>query len=464
VNCQLWPVVSSGVPVKELIERATAKERLALQAQGRGVKMAVWVTRARDLRKADLVGWSDPYCIVSLESDSGKAKEAFRTPVIDNEPNPDWEFGPETVEWNGERLLRFEVYDKDLVGRGDKLGEATLSREQCLQGLHTDLDLGEGNGTLRMKVAPFVGAEPLHVPYSIPRAKPKLQVWVLSAEGLQGVNMFGGKSDPYVICSLSHDKTFQTLVIDNELNPKWNHGPEEFTLSTELELKFEVRDKDMIGSTSLGTATLTKDQCLAGFDGSLRLGKGKGTLRVKVSPLRPGPDLPPVNVSVSVLSAKDLKRSDLFGYGKSDPYVMCKVKDKVQFQTKVIWGELNPEWDHGPEVVDLKHERNMLFEVYDKDLFRQGDLIGKVRLDRQRCLAGFEGDLDLGEGNGTLHVRVAPAPAGAVATAGEEDKGLFARLMASTMKYLAICAELGQPKPAAGKKPEAAAKDPPKGL
>mmetsp|Transcript_66441 Transcript_66441/g.194448 ORF Transcript_66441/g.194448 Transcript_66441/m.194448 type:complete len:295 (-) Transcript_66441:191-1075(-) len=287
---------------------------------------------------------------------------------------------------------------------------------------------------------------------------------VIACRGLRNADWFGGKSDPYVICSLSHDKTFQTLVIDNELNPKWNHGPEEFTLSTELELKFEVRDKDMIGSTSLGTATLTKDQCLAGFDGSLRLGKGKGTLRVKVSPLRPGPDLPPVNVSVSVLSAKDLKRSDLFGYGKSDPYVMCKVKDKVQFQTKVIWGELNPEWDHGPEVVDLKHERNMLFEVYDKDLFRQGDLIGKVRLDRQRCLAGFEGDLDLGEGNGTLHVRVAPAPAGAVATAGEEDKGLFARLMASTMKYLAICAELGQPKPAAGKKPEAAAKDPPKGL
>lgn len=426
VQCQLWPVLNSGVPVKTLIERATAAERLAEQALGRGVKMAVWVYRARDLRNTDLFGGkSDPYCVGSLESDGRKVKttEVFRTEYIDDEPNPDWDFGPVTVEWNGERLLRFEVYDKDLVGRGDKLGEATLSREQCLQGLFTDLDLGEGNGTLRIKVARLCGETPVEVPYSAPKARPKLQVWILSAGGLQGVNTFGGKSDPYAICSLNSDKSFQTPVINDELDPQWDHGPEELTLATELELKFEVRDKDMIGSTSLGTATLTRDQCLAGFDGTLRLGKQKGTLRVKVSPVRPGFEPPSVKIDVSVLSAKDLKRSDLFGYGKSDPYVMCKVHGHTAFQTPVIWSELSPEWNHGPEEVDLKHERELLFEVYDKDLFRQGDLLGAVRLDRQRCLAGFEGDLELGKGHGTLRVRVGPASPASKRTSKEAPGG-----------------------------------------
>jgi len=410
VQCQLWPVMQSGVPVSTLIERATVAERLAQEAQGRGVKMKVWVYWARDLRNADLFGGkSDPYVIGSFET-SGKAREVFRTQVIDNEPNPDWNYGPETVVWNGERLLRFEVYDKDLLGRGDKLGEAVLSREQCLQGLFTDLDLGDGNGTLRMKVAPVDhDGRPMEVPYSLPAGKPKLKVWIVGAEGLRGVNFFGGKSDPYVICGLSSEKTFKTRAINNELSPRWDHGPEELTLATELELKFEVKDKDMTGSTSLGTATLTRDQCLAGFEGSLRLGKGNGSIQVKVVPVRPGSELPPVKLSVSVLNAKNLRNADLFGFGKSDPYVMCKVKGQLKFQTKVIWNETNPQWDHGPEDVDLQRERELCFEVYDKDFLRQGDLLGTVTLERETCLAGFAGELDLGPGNGTLSVQVEPA-------------------------------------------------------
>jgi len=404
IQCQLWPVVRSGVPVRTLIDRATASERRALAAQGRGVKMAVWVYLARDLRNTDLFGGkSDPYCVGQL-IDVSKVKEVFKTQVIDDEPNPEWNFGPETVEWNGEASFRFEVFDKDLLRKGDKLGEAVLSREQCLRGLYTDLDLGEGNGTLRVKVAPVVGSEPATVAWTAPKAKPKVQVWIMSAQDLRAVNLFGGSSDPYVVCSLSASKRFETHVINDCLKPLWDFGPKELTLGTETELKFEVRDKDMIGSSTLGTATLKREQCLAGFEGVLRLGKGNGTLHVKVQPLRPGPELAPITFSVSVLSAKDLRNTDLIG--KSDPYVKCKLGDRELFQTKVVWNEPNPTWDHGPEVVRLEQERELTFEVYDKDLFQQGDLLGRAVLERQRCAAGFYGDLDLGPGNGTLRVHV----------------------------------------------------------
>merc|ERR1712228_126769 len=66
-----------------------------------------------------------------------------------------WDHGPEEVLWAGHKELVFEVYDKDMFRAGDKLGEVRLSREKCMQGLHEDLPLGEGNGTLCVKIAPM---------------------------------------------------------------------------------------------------------------------------------------------------------------------------------------------------------------------------------------------------------------------------------------------------------------------
>jgi len=231
------------------------------------------------------------------------------------------------------------------------------------------------------------------------------------------VNWQGGKSDPYVVCRLSQYKTFKTPVIHDELNPHWAHGPEELTLGPELVLSFDVRDKDMVGSSSIGTAELTRYQCLAGFANWLSLGEGNGRLFVRIEPMTSeGKASTPVKLSVSVLGASNLRKADTFG--SSDPYVICTTRGKERFRTEVIQNDLNPRWKPHPYPVELRLEQELCFEVYDKDMFRKGDLLGTATVDRRCCEAGFDGDLDLGPGNGTLQVRIICTDAGVTVPAG----------------------------------------------
>lgn len=144
------------------------------------------------------------------------------------------------------------------------------------------------------------------------------------------------------------------------------------------------------------------------------MGKGNGDLMVKVAPCMPGypgyEESLPTALAVYILEATDLRNADLFG-GKSDPYVICKLKGKDKFQTDVVWNDPNPKWNHGPEEIELRQEKELRFEVWDKDFARKGDLLGHAAVSRQICLKGFEGQLGLGQGNGTLKVRIVPVVA-----------------------------------------------------
>jgi len=207
-----------------------------------------------------------------------------------------------------------------------------------------------------------------------------------------------------VICSLSDKKMFRTAIAYENLDPTWNHGPEEMVLDHETKLMFEVRDKDMLGSKPLGKKTLSRDECLKGFEGPLSLGKGNGSLYVRVKPLSKSAAKKPFKLRVSVIRARDLRDADLFGH--SDPYVQCKVRGKLLFQTDVIWDNTNPEWNHPPEDIELIDARDLKFDVYDKDLIGQGDFLGSAMLSSEMCESGFEGELSLGVGNGVLQVKV----------------------------------------------------------
>lgn len=94
----------------------------------------------------------------------------------------------------------------------------------------------------------------------------------------------GDVSDPYCVCKLKRQIISKTKVIDDNLNPIWNHGPVEFELQEEVPLEFEVYDKDALSADDLmGAASLTYQQCVEGFSGSLSLGKeNNGLLFVKV--------------------------------------------------------------------------------------------------------------------------------------------------------------------------------------
>jgi len=370
------------------------------------------IIKANDLRKADMFGHSDPYCIVKLGT-SKKARTLTTTQVMDNNPDPEWNHGPITVDWMDQKVLKFEVWDKDMVGPGEKLGQAFVKKTDCTQGFHSDLHLGDGNGTLTVELAPAgykqrpdgtlffdIGK----VEYQPPKPKPILSVTIISAENLRGVNLFGGKSDPYVICTLSDKKQFRTAVVNENLNPTWNHGPVEFMLENEARLVFEVRDKDLIGSKPLGKKSLSREQCLKGFEGPLSLGKSNGVLNVRVKQLVCRSLRKPFKLRITIVCARDLRDADMFGH--SDPYVQCKVRGKLLFQTDVIWDNPNPVWNHPPEDIEIVDPKDLKFDVYDKDLIGQGDFLGTAMLSAQMCDAGFEGELSLGVDNGFLAVKV----------------------------------------------------------
>ena len=67
------------------------------------------------------------------------------------------------------------------------------------------------------------------------------------------------KSDPYVIVKLVNDKKKElkiskTKVIDNCLNPVWNHNINHFVNEEVEEIKFDIYDKDKIMDDKIGTA------------------------------------------------------------------------------------------------------------------------------------------------------------------------------------------------------------------
>jgi len=423
-DVQIWPFVKWTKP---LVPQSQIDVRRQMDAQLEMEKMnkkfcLVEIFSASNLRKADLIGHSDPFCKLKLGT-TKKAKELFQTQVIDDTANPVWkEDGdesppPTTVEWGGETALKFEVWDQDFMKTGDYLGGVVVKKADAMRGMYTDLYLGDGDAKLRVKITPAgyrkdeKGELKLMPTLKVPlvfqeaKAKPVIEVFIKSAEGLRALNMFGGKSDPYVIAKLGDSKQIRTNVIYDTLDPVWNHGPEEMVDDGEAKLTFEVKDKDLIGSTHLGKAVLKREKFEGeGFNGALNLGQHCGVLHVEVKMLAEGTVKEPFKLKVKIISAKDLRNTDTFG--ASDPYVICKVRGKPVFQTEVIWDDLNPVWNHEEKEVMLEDFKDIKFDVFDKDMLFQGDFLGSAGLTRNMCEKGFVGDLSLGKGNGTLQVDI----------------------------------------------------------
>jgi len=120
----------------------------------------------------------------------------------------------------------------------------------------------------------------------------RLKVTVVSARGLRNADHFlgGGKSDPYCVCEIPGKprSKFQTGVIQNELNPVWNHEAVVAGYVAGDSLTFYVWDKDFgkkddfLGWAALSTEVFHPD----GFEGEVRLNEAgqdiNAFLKVKV--------------------------------------------------------------------------------------------------------------------------------------------------------------------------------------
>jgi hypothetical protein len=138
-------------------------------------------------------------------------------------------------------------------------------------------------------VEPDPEAEKLFAKYG----EQSLKITIVSAKDLRNADFVpgSGKSDPYCVCEVKRKPQlkFQTPVIDDMLNPTWDHQDRFEKFSAGDSLVFTVFDKDVVGSDLLGDATLERGTFEHGFEGDLPLdGKGKGpsaSLRVRVEAL-----------------------------------------------------------------------------------------------------------------------------------------------------------------------------------
>jgi len=246
-------------------------------------------------------------------------------------------------------------------------------------------------------------------------------------------NCFGmGKSDPYCTCQVvgttQRSSKMKTRVINDDLNPVWNHTQ---TIIGDLgdSLLFQVYDDDP-GPVDGFLGKVTHIVAAKSFDGNLNLedaGKGiSASLQVKVEQvIIADPSelnrLTNVNISneedsvrsvnVTIVHARGLRNADHgFGMGKSDPFCTCIVAGKSgssRIQTRVIRDDLNPVWNHSQTVRGNVGDE-LLFNVFDEDPGPMKDLLGKVT--HIVTDEPFEGELELQEaGTGitaTLYVKV----------------------------------------------------------
>ena len=99
--------------------------------------------QAENLPKADLIGKSDPYAVISADGDQHK------TQTVKNSQNPEWNFELDIpVDEAGPHDIKIDVYDKDKIGKDKLLGSANIS-----------VDDVQNNGDLDKEWLPLTGAK-----------------------------------------------------------------------------------------------------------------------------------------------------------------------------------------------------------------------------------------------------------------------------------------------------------------
>ena len=93
------------------------------------------VVAARNLRAMDFNGFSDPYVKLQV------GKQRFKTKVVKMNLNPEWDQEFSFVVADVREVLKFDVYDEDLIGIDDFLGQMKVPLEDLLAA--ENLSLGQ---------------------------------------------------------------------------------------------------------------------------------------------------------------------------------------------------------------------------------------------------------------------------------------------------------------------------------
>merc|ERR1719208_464183 len=196
------------------------------------------IVQAKDLIKADIIGKSDPYAVLTY------GDEQIKTNTIKNNLNPEWNFKADIpYNPNYSDTIKVEIFDDDKLGKDKPLGSAiidipSLVNNDPLDGAWLPLD-GVRSGEVQVS-AEYVPTEagqdqyrqmsplrdsgalgaPRNAKQPVDEKLGTIKLDLLMAKDLIKTDLVG-KSDPYAI--ISHgDQKFKSDIKKNTQNPEWN--------------------------------------------------------------------------------------------------------------------------------------------------------------------------------------------------------------------------------------------------
>jgi len=93
-----------------------------------GLKVMVNIIGARNLRNADFVGKSDPFCVCKIPN---KPDSVIQTPMIKDTLNPQWNYTAQLANFGIGDVMNFTVFDEDTVG-SDLLGRCVVKYDEVM--------------------------------------------------------------------------------------------------------------------------------------------------------------------------------------------------------------------------------------------------------------------------------------------------------------------------------------------
>jgi Ca2+-dependent lipid-binding protein len=234
----------------------------------------------RALKAMDRNGFSDPYLTLQVEGH----KQRRQTKTINKTLNPTWNELYVVTPVTSSQMLQIHVWDKDMIGKDDLIGCATvplaalarlpdaagsLEHSAPEEGDAEWLTIRDLNGdetgqvglAMALKALPANGLQPASsdLPAGVgPDVELPLMITAVAGRNLKAMDR-GGTSDPYLTFEVSSaigktTKKCKSKVIKKTCNPQWG---EDMTLPVSgLEIGQELLvvkcfDKDMLGSDDL---------------------------------------------------------------------------------------------------------------------------------------------------------------------------------------------------------------------
>jgi Ca2+-dependent lipid-binding protein len=356
--------------------------------------LIVTLKHASQLVAADVGGKSDPFCELSLGS------ETVRSKTMKSTLEPVWN---ETFTFHvadvGAATLDLACFDWDRVGNNDKLGTVSVP----IADIAAD-DMREKSGRVTVdRDFALEGAKhgvvTLHFDLQPVSTNPVLQSGTLIMTLHEGVGLVaadaGGTSDPFAEVRVG--QTLQkTKVIKKSLNPAWEEKFQFGVANTNTDAVFiRVSDWDRFSANdSLGEVTIPlldiarensrDEKGEVSFTRTFSLSNAKhGALRITFQLRAPPPackyaPLDRGRLLVTIQRGEQLVAADVGG--SSDPFVEISMGRKT-FKTQVKKKTLEPKWNE-KFTFNVRSVTTDLLQLRVKDWDRVGaaDALGDISI------------------------------------------------------------------------------------